>query len=95
MNNTTIQAEQTKQVEQRFSLGKITQQGQYVNRQTGHLLVVNEEIETLLKNDVQIFKSFIAKDPIALEYTQVSENPKLPLEEVRIKAGNLKLPIGF
>lgn len=92
---TNIQAEQTNQAEQRFSLGKITQRGQYINRQTGHLLVVDEEVETLLKNNVQIFRSFIAKDPLALEYTRVSENPKLPLEEVRIKAGILKLPISF
>ena len=82
-------------VEQLLPLGKITQRGQYVNRLSGHLLIIDENLEKSLRNSEGLFKGFIAKDLGALEYLKVSENHQLPLEETRSAVAKLSLPVNF
>jgi hypothetical protein len=90
-----VQTKPEIQVEQRFQLSEIARQGQYVNTQTGHLLVVDEHVEKALENGSNLFKCFIAKDPASLEYLKVSQNPQLSVEEMRTKVASLNLTIGF
>ena len=79
----------------RLQLSKITQQGQYVNPQTGHLLVISEKIEKALQSGPDLFESFVAKDQSALEFMKVSDDPKLPIDEMRTAVSKLSLPVNF
>jgi hypothetical protein len=87
-------AKTTTRVEQ-FPLEQITRQGQYVNRKTGHLLVVDEQLKQGVKLNANLFGRFVSKDPAALEYVMVSENPHLSMEETRTKVASLSLPVSF
>lgn len=79
----------------RLHLSKISKQGQYVNPQTGHLLIIDEKIEKALQSGPDLFKGFIAKDQGALDFMKVSDNPKLPIDEIRTAVSKLSLPVNF
>ena len=85
----------TDSIAQVFQLGEITEQGQYVNRQNGQLLIIDEQVEKVLNIGGSLFSRFISTDPSLLEYVKVSENPHLPFDEARIKVASLSLPVCF
>jgi len=91
----TTQAKTTNRLGQMFQIDEITTQGQYVNRQTGQLLIVDEQVEKALNVGGSLFSRFICQDSSALEFVKVSENPHLPFDETRIQAASLSLPVWF
>lgn len=94
--NKTV-AKSQMQVGQSLQLGQITEQGQYVNRQTGVLLVVDPQVAGSINVGGNLFGRFITSEEQASlnEFVLVSQNPHQAFDETRIESAKLNLPISF